>query len=953
MGFFDPPDRGARDSGGRDRGDLGPPPDPFRIDRSGEFRSPIPLRWVGLVAAMIVLFLVLNVGKSIYVDALWFRSVDYGGVFRTVVIMRVGLFVAGALIAAAALGVNIWIARRVAPRGIEESFIEDVDPEAIRRLALVALIAATLFFATVFGAVAAGSWETLLLWWNAQPFGLEDPAFNRDVSFYLFDLPALHFLQGWILGLLFVSALAAGAVYALSSSLQRFTLTFTSGMRLHLSVLAGLALITLAAGTYLSIFDLASSGGGIVAGATYADMNARVPARWILTALGVFAGLAVIANGVLERGVFGGYRVPAFALGIWGVGNVIGNAIYPAAIQSLDVNPNELEKERTYIARNIEFTRRAFGLDQAEVINYPASAAVTADEIEANPDTIGNIRLLDPRPLRDTFTQIQSIRPLYAFHDIDIDRYAIDGEQRQVMLSARELNLASARQQADSGWTRERLQLTHGFGAVVAPVNEVTSEGLPELFTRDIPPVSDILPISEEGSRVYFGELTNHYIVVNTNVAEFDYPSGEQFVETTYTEDRGIAVGNFIQRLALAWELGDGNLLISGQIGSDSRVLMHRSLTQRVEKLAPFLTLDPDPYLVIIDGRLMWIQDAYTTTSHFPYSQPQNGINYIRNSVKITMDALTGDLVFYLMDPNDPIISTWAEIFPSLFTPAEAMPEAMQAHIRYPEYLFQQQALQYLAYHVTDPQVFFVGEDFWNIPTERVGNEDRPVDPYYVMMTLPGEDAVEFALIEPFNPRNRQNTIAWMAGRSDGDDYGKLRVYRFPTEGLVYGPAQIEARINQDPRISAQLTLWSQAGSDVFRGNLLMIPIGTSFLYVEPIYLQSQGSRLPELKRVVIANGNSIAMESTVDRALDVLFGRREPSGLEGVGGGGVPVAPTPEPTATPGPLLPSPSPTATLPADLEALLEEARDASDAAQAELDRLRAILDAIEQSGGAQP
>jgi len=952
MGFFDPPGDGGHDRG--DRGNLGPPPDPFRFERAGQFRSPIPLRWIGAVAALIVLFIVLNVLKSIYVDALWFDSVAFGGVYRTVVITRIALFIGGALIAGAVLALNIWIARRVAPRGIEESFIEEIDPEAIRKLALVALIAATLFFATIFGAVAAGSWETLLLWWNAAPFGLDDPQFQRDVSFYIFDLPALHLLQGWVLGLLIVSALAAGAVYALGSSLQRFTLTFTPGMRIHLSVLGGLVLITIAVGTYLSIFDLASSTGGIVAGATYADVHARVPVRWVLTALGVFAGLVVIANGFLERGVFGNFRVPVFALGIWGVGSLLGNAVYPNVIQSLEVNPNELEKERTYIARNIEFTRAAFSLDEAEMINYPAAAAVSQEEIDANPDTIANIRLLDPRPLRDTFTQIQSIRPLYAFNDIDIDRYMIDGSPRQVMLSARELNLASARQQADSGWTRERLQLTHGFGAVVAPVNEVTAEGLPQLFTRDIPPVSEILPITEEGARVYFGELTNHYIVVNTNVAEFDYPSGEQFVETTYAEDRGIPVGNVFRRLALAWELGDTNLLISGQIGSDSRVLMHRSLTQRVEKLAPFLTLDPDPYLVIIDGRMMWIQDAYTTTSHFPYSQPQNGINYIRNSVKITMDALTGEMTFYLMDPNDPIILTWASIFPSLFTPAEEMPATVREHLRYPEYMFQEQALQYLAYHVTDPQVFFVGEDFWNIPTERGNNEDRPVVPYYVMMTLPGEDSIEFALIEPFNPRNRQNTIAWMAGRSDGEHYGKLRVYRFPTEGLVYGPAQIEARINQDPQISSQLTLWSQSGSEVFRGNLLMIPIGSSFLYVQPIYLQSEGSRLPELKRVVIANGNSIAMESTVELALDVLAGRREPSGIEGVGGGGALIpTPGPEVTPTPGPLVPTPTATATLPADLQALLEEARSASDAAQDELDRLRDILDAIERSGGAQP
>ena len=598
MGFFD-----DRDD------DYGPPPDPFRLDERGEgprLRAPFALRWLGIAAALLVAFVAASVLKSLYVDLLWFDSVgpsaeeSYAGIFRTVVAWRVVLFLGGAAITAAVLGLNIWLALRFAPRAPEESFIEEVDAQAIRRIVTVLLVAATLFLAVIFGSVAGGSWETVLRWLNGVEFGSQDPQFQRDIAFYLFDLPAYHLAQGWVLSLLVVSALASGAVYALAFSLQRFVLNVTAAMRIHLSVLVGLIFLTIAWGTFLSIFDLANSIGGIVYGATYTDVNARLPVRYLLIGLALFAGVVTIANAFLSRG----YRFPLFAFGLWAAAGLVGGAIYPQAVQAFTVEPNELEREERFIERNISLTRIGWGLDTIDERSFPALPAVTEEEIEQNDATLDNVRVLDPRPLLDTFNQIQSIRPFYQFTDVDVDRYVIDGVQRQVMLTPRELNVSRA---LDRNWTRERLQLTHGFGAVVTPVNEVVpASGLPQLLTSDIPPVSSIdeLELTLEGSRIYFGELTDHYVVVNTNVAEFDYPLGEgQNAETRYEPDRGIRLSSLVQRMALAWELGDTNLLISGQIGSGSRLLMHRDLQSRIDKVAPFLLLDPDPYLVVEGGR--------------------------------------------------------------------------------------------------------------------------------------------------------------------------------------------------------------------------------------------------------------------------------------------------------------------------------------------------------------
>lgn len=942
MSFFDD----------RDRGDLGPPPEPFRFGGrggaggNGELRSPVPLRWIGIAAGLLVAYIVLNVLKSIYVDLLWFDSIGYSGVYSTVITWKIVLFLAGAIVSGLVIGANIMIARRFAPEGLEESFIEEVDATSIRRVVTILLIAATVFMAVIFGSVAGGAWETILSWMNQVDFGREDPQFGRDLSFYVFTLPAWHFIQSWLLGLTIISALGAGAVYGLALSLQRFEWRITPAMRIHLSLLIGIALLLIAVQSYLGIFGLVNSPDGIVYGAGYTDLNARLPAQYVIAGLAAATGLVVIANAFLSADSF---RLPLFVGGLWLVSTFVGGVIYPSFVQRFQVEPNERTRESQYIARNIEETRYAFGLGDIEERQYPANPRVTDQEIAENPQTIENIRLLDPIPLRSTFNQIQALRRFYVFTDIDVDRYTVDGKIQQVMTSARELDIGRAE---DRNWTRDRLQLTHGFGAVVSPVNEVGPEGLPRLITSNIPPVSESIPITLEGSRIYFGEITNQYIVGNSVEPEFDYPVGEGNETNSFPYDRGIVMDSFLKRFALAWHLGDQNLLISGQIDSDSRLLMNRAIQPRIQEIAPFLRLDSDPYAVVIDDELIWFQPAYTVASDIPYSQPSGSVNYIRHSVLVTVDAQTGDTTFYLIDPEDPIAATWAKIFPDLFASREDMPAEVVAHMRYPLDMFKVQARQYLTYHITNPSDFFTAEDVWNIPTERFGSDEQPVEPYYVVLRLPRGDNtdetledVEFVLIMPFTPAGgRRNTVAWLAGRSDGDNFGGLRAYRFPTDTTVFGPAQIEARIDQDPIISQQLSLWDRTGSEVIRGNLLMIPVGSSFLYVEPIYLQAQSSSLPELARVVVANGNDIAMEPTLERALDVLAGRRAPTAPGALDDTpSAPTTPGETPTVTPTPIV---TPTPAIPlGTIQELLEQAGQAADASQEELDRLRDILEAL--------
>jgi uncharacterized membrane protein (UPF0182 family) len=568
--------------------------------------------------------------------------------------------------------------------------------------------------------------------------------------------------------------------------------------------------------------------------------------------------------------------LPYAVVGAWLLVVFLGGSIYPTLLQRLAVLPNELTREREYIAHTIHFTRAAFGLDKVVEANFDIAEGAVPLDLQANASTIKNIRLWDYRPLLRTYGQLQEIRLYYAFNDVDVDRYRLGDDYRQVTLVGREIAQEELPQTAQT-WVNRHLVYTHGSGVVLSPVNEVLEEGLPDLWVRDIPPKSSYPELTVTRPEIYYGELTDEYVIVRTKEQELDYPSGDQNVYTTYEGTGGVVLDSFLKRLAYAMRLGNSQILLSGSITPESRLLWHRAIDERVQTVAPFLRYDPDPYLVIAGGRLVWLLDAYTTTDLYPYSEPIQTVfgtvNYVRNSVKIAMDAYDGRLSFYLIDPDDPLAATYASMFPDLFRPVEEMDETLVAHWRYPEGMFRIQAAKYQTFHMTDPQVFYNQEDLWSWAEEVVTGERLRIEPYYVNMRLPGETDTEFVLMLPFTPSTKQNMVAWLFARNDGEDYGKLGVYKFPKQRLVYGPMQVESRIDQDPVISQQLSLWNQRGSQVIRGNLLVIPVDRAILYVEPIYLQAETSQLPELRRVIVAYGNRIAMQETLAAALTQVIG--------------------------------------------------------------------------------
>ncbi len=944
---FQPPD---------DSGQLGPPPGPFRF-RAQRRRFRLPgglMRWGIALAAIIIVFIVASIAKDIYADWLWFESVGYRSVYRLRIVTRIWLFFAGFGVFVAFFGANVYVALRLASRGLTGDTLSfgETDPAAVRRIGLVIGAAVVLFLGVIFGSQAAGQWNKVLLLTHSKSFGAEDPVFHQDIGFYVFQLPALNFIAGWLLALLVVTVLAVGGIYIARSIAGGFSgeSRFT---RPHISLLLVLTIAVFCWRYWLQRYSLVFSDRGSVFGATYTDIHAQLPVTYVLMALAAVTAVAIIISAFRPRLLF----LPVGATAIWVVGAIAAGAIYPAAIQRFEVEPNELARERTYITRNIEATRAAYGLDNIEEQPYPAQNTVSAQEIAANADTVQNIRLWDHRPLLQTLEQIQTIRPLYTFLNVDIDRYVVDGTVRQVMLAARELD--PDRLPADArGWVNRRLQYTHGFGVTMLPVNEVVEEGLPSFFIKDIPPAGEI-PI--EQPRIYYGEQSENYVVVNSSEDEFDYASGDdQQEKNRFDGGGGVRLNSLFRRITYAWKLADTNLLISSALDDDSRLLYRRNIRDRVHSIAPFLHIDSDPYIVVADGKLYWMLDAYTASNDYPYSTRTGDINYIRNSVKIVVDAYDGSLTFYLVDGDDPIARAYADIYPDLFTSFDNMPPSLRDHIRYPEDLFRLQSQLYLRYHIQDPGVFYNKEDAWTIPSEVSGvGQQQQVEPYYVIMRLPGEQEEEFVLFVPFTPARRNNTIAWLAARADEANYGKLLAFRFPTETLVYGPSQVESRIDQDTTVSAQLSLWNQSGSQVIRGNLLMIPIGNGNLFVEPIYLQATSGSLPELKRVIVVNGNNIAMEPTLGRSLEVVLGRAAPTSPTVGEGSPTPVtSPTTEPGTTPEPTVAEPT-TEPLPDSVDALIQDANESFNRAQQllrdgdfagygeEVERLQDILQRLDQ------
>ncbi len=838
-------------------------------------------KWIIYAVVAVALFSLLVFGRSVYTDWLWFDNLGYRGVFVKVLITRVLLFAVGAAAMAVLSSASIYAASRISRGEASLPLPDDILRFMSRALASIS-VGVVALLSIIFGGIVASRWEIFLRFSNGVPFGQIDPVFGRDVGFYVFTLPMLSFVQGWLLGALLLTLAATVAFYFLRFSMQGARLDLNNtGVKIHLSIIAALVMFTIGFGHWLDRWDLLLSEGGAVFGAAYTDVNARMPALLIMTIIAVGAGLLMLANTYMS-----GRRLLIGAFALWFVSNILLGSVWPSLMQQFTVNPNEFVREAPFIERNIQFTRSAFGLDRVSEEFYPAETEVDAEVIQNNPRTVNNIRLWDYRPLSSVYRQIQLIRPYYDFRDADVDRYELDGEVRQVLLSAREVAIEKLDPGAQN-WTNTRLVYTHGMGIAMSPVTEFTPEGRPEFFAKDIP-ADGVIPIQAADSegppdllvtnpRIYYGENTLDYVIANTEQDELDYQTeGGDLFRTNYTGNGGVQLSSFFRRMSYAWQFADVNILISSQITSDSRLQYRRAIQERIHTVAPFLLLDKDPYISVAEGGLFWIQDAYTYTDRYPYSDPLAGeLNYMRNSVKISVNAFTGDLKFYVWDTTDPIILTYARIFPQLFASQGEMPESLKSHIRYPEDFFRIQAEKYIRYHMKEPQNFFNNEDLWAVAEEKFGQGDtlQQVEPYYVIMKLPGEDKEEFVLLLPYTPNERQNLIGWLAARSDGDDYGRLIAFNFPKDRQVDGPAQVEARIDNDQDISAWFTLRCTEGSSCLRGNLLVIPVDQGIIYAEPVYIQAEGVSFPELKRVILATGDKVVMEDSLNEALTALTG--------------------------------------------------------------------------------
>jgi uncharacterized protein len=848
-------------------------------------RTPWQRAVAGLVIAAVVIvvcLIALGVTSDFLVDWLWFSAVGYLPVFWTTFGAKVASYAAAFMATAIILRTNGALASRLArPRSAQHprdsawqsvgistptglmDFIRDRIPQPLAVASVSGLVAML---------VASGevnNWSVFLRFFYHVPYGASDPLFDKDIGFFLFSLPTYLIIKNWMLLTLFLSAIFAGAIYWLHGDIE-----YTARRRwaspaaiAHASVLVSLFFLVKAWSYALDRYLLVLGDNGVVVGASYTDIHVVLPVLWLLIGLSILAACVALANLQVRT-----YRLLTVAGILVFGGSLVLSEVVPGLFQRLFVKPNELQLEKPYIERNIALTQQAYNLHQITAKPFPAENDLTLKTLETNKATIDNIRLWDWQPLINTYAQLQEIRTYYKFHDVAVDRYWLGGTYQGVMLSARELSSSLLPPNAQT-WVNRHVLFTHGNGVVMSPVTRKSAEGLPLFYLRDIPPLAAGGPEIRQ-PRIYYGEETDTYVVVKGSTPEFDYPKGKENIYTTYDGTGGVPFGGIALRILFAWYFNDVNLLLSSYVTTDSRIMIRRDIRERVRMIAPFLRLDHDPYLVISEGRQFWILDAYTTSRHFPYAQSAQDLdlNYIRNSVKVVVDAYNGSVDLYLIDPADPIAATYQRIFPSLFKPFSAMPRDLQRHIRYPEDLFLIQAQLFQAYHMDRPDVFYNREDLWQFPRQADYGRNDVMAPYYIIMRLPGEHQAEFFLMLPMAPSRRDNMIAWLAARCDPPDYGKLIVYEFPKEKLVYGPFQIEARINQNTEISQQLSLWNQMGSRVIRGNLLVIPIENSILYVSPLYLRAEQGQVPELKRVIAAYGEHIVMKETLDEALSALF---------------------------------------------------------------------------------
>ncbi len=830
-------------------------------------------RWLLFIPLLILVLLLWPSWAAFYTEWLWFREVGYDTVFSTTLKTKLGLGAITALIVALIVWLNLKVALKLSSAHSRIVRYVTVNKERVPLPDIAGflerwVLPISLLIGGFFGLSIWESWETILQFAHRTAFGTADSLFGRDIGFYFFTLPLLDLVAQLLFTLAIVLLVSAALLYVM-----RGGLTLGDGQpilersaRKHLFALVAVFFLVVAFRVYLGMPNLLFSSSGPVAGASYTDISAKLPMMWVELFGALLVALLAIVTMFSSQ-----LRLLIAGVVIYLLAIVIGGWFYPMIVQRFSVAPNELVKETPYIIHNINATRQAFALDKVEERELSGDTGLTLQDIQENKPTINNIRLWDHGPLLDTFAQIQEIRTYYEFQSVDNDRYRIGNELRQTMISPRELSVASL---PNRNWINERLTFTHGFGLTLGPVNQVTPEGLPVLLIKDLPPVSTSPSLNITRPEIYYGELSHDPIYVKTASKEFNYPSGEENVYSVYEGEGGVPIASYWRKLIFATRFGDMKLLLSNDVSIESRVLYHRNISDRLSRVAPFLTFDRDPYLVISEGKLFWIADAYTTSNRYPYSEPIGGINYIRNSVKAVMDAYSGNVKLYIADESDPLIQTWAKIFPGILRPLSEMSADLRAHLRYPEDIFKIQTAIYSTYHMDQPQVFYNKEDQWEIASASEA-EGRPqqMEPYYTIMKLPREQQEEFILMLPFTPRSKDNMAAWMVARADGENYGRLLVYRFPKQKLVFGPKQIVARINQDAEISRQLSLWNQRGSQVIPGTLLVIPIKESLLYVQPLYLKAESGKIPELKRVIVVAENRIAMEETLEASLARIFG--------------------------------------------------------------------------------
>ncbi len=821
-----------------------------------------------LVSVALVLLAGLFSSLGFYIDWLFFKEVGYEAVFRKGFLVKVLTGLAAGLFALAFFLVNVLLAnRKDFPQG--RLYTIDQNLYGLKQIDINRVIKHLSVYLSILAAVVAmlagsGQWEEVLLFMNGRSAGLTDPLFGRDVSFYIFTLPLLNAANGMLSILILASLTLTALNYALRGGVTYIEglITIDRRVRTHLALLLSLWIVNLSVNFFLDRYDLLFNDHGVLYGASYTDVHAR------LLMLNIVAAVALAASVGFFVGIQKGSRYAALLpLVILGGAYLLGLGLYPSLLQSFKVSPNEIVLEKPYIGHHIRFSRYGYDLERIQTEPFNVTDELTFEDIEKNISTIRNIRLWDEEPLLKTYSQLQQIRTYYKFLDVDNDRYMIDGKYTQMMLSPRELSYEDL---PGKSWINERLVFTHGIGLASGPVSGITREGLPELVIKDIPPVSTAGPRVVR-PEIYYGEKPNDYVIVNTKVREFSYPTTEGNVYTTYEGTGGVRLSSLLKRMLYALHFGNFKIFLSTDVTSESRILYYRSILERVNTIAPFFLYDPDPYMVVSDdGRLYWFIDAYSFSSRLPYSKPvQRGLNYIRNPVKIVIDAYNGSVSFYIVDEDDIIVQTYRRIFPTLFKPISEMPEGLRRHIRYPRSLLRIQARMFTLFHMTDPGVFYNKEDLWEIPSYK----GKTMEPYYLIMKLPGGESEEFVLLLPFTPSKRDNLAAWMAARSDGDDYGKVIVYTFPRDRLVFGPRQIDARIDQDAYISQQLTLWGQRGSDVIRGSLLIIPVENSLIYVQPLYLVATDRvGLPELRRVIVAYGKEVVMEENLQTAMARLF---------------------------------------------------------------------------------